>query len=340
MHMKNHAEIIAILLSLILTTTVHASSKPPGKDTGTPNEAHTLEKTELPKDNQTTPKMPPKEVPATKPLLVFPNTAPVTPAPAKDMKDVETDSAAGSASVGGTITDEVAPELDKNEEDADVELALLTPVVFKEFSYKEADELIPAKYREAWEKAGLPKRAINNVLSYLLDSNTDRSKIANDRMAIIDYTQPSTEQRLYILNLKTGNFAKRFAAHGKKSGNLYASDFSKSNTTNSFQTTIGFHVFAEIYDGKHGRSYRIDGLEARNSNARKRDIVIHGAMYATTDFVEMRKKDGAYVRLGLSLGCPAVSPNTMDLLLELNLTGALLYNYTTVDAEAKVLLKE
>ena len=47
----------------------------------------------------------------------------------------------------------------------------------------------------------------------------------------------------------------------------------------------------------------MDGLEATNSNARTRAIVIHGASYVPNS---ARKQAG---RIGRSWGCPAVAKN-------------------------------
>ncbi len=45
---------------------------------------------------------------------------------------------------------------------------------------------------------------------------------------------------------------------------------------------MGFYVTGEIYNGQHGRSLRLDGMdEGFNSNARKRAIVVHGASYVS-----------------------------------------------------------
>src|SRR5690606_12248020 len=82
-------------------------------------------------------------------------------------------------------------------------------------------------------------------------------------------------------------------------GNLLDREF--FNTNSSFMSSIGFYLTGETYQGKHGYSLRLDGLEKGfNDNARKRAIVIHGAEYANRDFVQSTG------RLGRSLGCPAL----------------------------------
>ena len=87
-------------------------------------------------------------------------------------------------------------------------------------------------------------------------------------------------------------------AHGQSSGVEFARNF--SNKVSSHQTSLGFYKTAETYQGKHGLSLRLDGLEFSNSNARIRAIVIHSAEYANDEFIS---KNG---RLGRSYGCPSL----------------------------------
>ena len=97
-----------------------------------------------------------------------------------------------------------------------------------------------------------------------------------------------------------------YVAHGKNSGDKYASEFSNQN--GSLKSCIGFFITAETYIGKHGYSLRIDGLEKNiNNNARAREIVIHGASYASEVFIKK------YSRLGRSWGCPALPLETFKL---------------------------
>jgi hypothetical protein len=92
---------------------------------------------------------------------------------------------------------------------------------------------------------------------------------------------------------------KSLVAHGRNSGDEFASKF--SNQSESFQSSLGFYATGEVYQGKHGLSLRLDGLEyGINDHARDRAVVIHGADYVSEKFVH------ANGRLGRSLGCPAV----------------------------------
>ena len=126
-----------------------------------------------------------------------------------------------------------------------------------------------------------------------------------DRIVIIDYSKPSTEERFYVVDLENKKLLYEcWVAHGINSGEDYATLF--SNVQNSKTSSLGLFLTAETYQGKNGFSLRLDGVEKGiNHNARKRDIVIHGADYVSGEFIH---KEG---RLGKSWGCPAL-PNTLS----------------------------
>lgn len=138
-------------------------------------------------------------------------------------------------------------------------------------------------------------------------------------ITIIDYTKPSTEERLFIIDLKEKELLyKTLVAHGKNTGLNLAVDF--SNTASSLKSSPGFYTTAETYNGKHGYSLRLDGLEAGiNDNARQRAIVIHGANYVSTSFIK------AHNRLGRSWGCPAVPAQLSKEMIDVIKGGSFLY---------------
>ena len=128
-----------------------------------------------------------------------------------------------------------------------------------------------------------------------------QQKLHNDALlTIADFSQPSTQKRLYIIDLKNRKLVMHtHVAHGRNTGMLMATAF--SNTAESNQSSLGFYVTAETYNGKHGLSLKLDGVEKNiNDNARDRAIVIHGADYANDSFW----KSAGY--LGRSFGCPSV----------------------------------
>lgn len=140
-------------------------------------------------------------------------------------------------------------------------------------------------------------------------------------LTIIDYSKPSTERRLWVVDLKNNKVLfNTWVTHGKNSGNLMATSF--SNQSGSLKSSIGVFETKEPYIGGKGYSLRINGLEhGVNDNAYRRSVVIHGAWYADPD--NMKR----YGQIGRSWGCPAVSPSTVHSLINTIKNNTLLVAY-------------
>lgn len=121
-------------------------------------------------------------------------------------------------------------------------------------------------------------------------------------LTIIDYSKPSTERRLWVVDMRNDRVLfNTWVSHGKNSGQARATSF--SNQPGSLKSSIGVFLTENSYIGGNGYSLRLAGLERGiNDNALSRDIVVHGAWYADPTNV------GRYAQLGRSWGCPAVSP--------------------------------
>lgn len=151
----------------------------------------------------------------------------------------------------------------------------------------------------------IPYRALREALKFY---KNNQGIINNtDYIGIIDFSMKSTLKRFFILNLKTGAAEAMLVTHGKKSETELGFAGTFSNTVNSEMSSLGFYITdSTSYVGKHGTSLRLDGVSETNSNARVRNIVLHGADYATQWFADQKG------RLGLSQGCPAVAPNKIE----------------------------
>lgn len=139
----------------------------------------------------------------------------------------------------------------------------------------------------------------------------ERSGEEAGTLAIADMSQPSTEQRLYVIDLERKALVLRtWVAHGVRSGDLTAERF--SNRPGSHQTSLGlYRVGKEIRSPQHGAALLLEGLEAGvNDNAMSREVIIHGADYVSARFIAARG------RLGRSWGCPAVSREVMGRLID------------------------
>ncbi len=133
-------------------------------------------------------------------------------------------------------------------------------------------------------------------------------KLTNDKtvLTICDFTMSSTENRMWVVDLSQKKILfNTYVAHGQGSGEEYATSF--SNNEGSHQSSLGFYVTGDTYQGEHGTSLHLYGMDQGFNNAAyDRDIVIHGADYVCTKFIEGNQ------RLGRSWGCPAV-PSALSL---------------------------
>src|SRR5471030_3135189 len=98
-------------------------------------------------------------------------------------------------------------------------------------------------------------------------------------LTVIDFTKSSREKRMWIIDVANKELILHtWVAHGEGSGMDMANRF--SDKVSSYQSSVGFYLTNEIYFGKHGRSLRLGGLDAGfNTNARRREIVVHAADY-------------------------------------------------------------
>ena len=119
-------------------------------------------------------------------------------------------------------------------------------------------------------------------------------------MTLVDFSLSSNTKRLWVIDLTTNTVLfNSLVAHGRNTGEEFATSF--SNDASSFKSSLGFYLTGEIYQGKHGKSLKLDGLEKGvNDKARERGVVMHAADYVSETFIKSNK------RLGRSQGCPAI----------------------------------
>ena len=151
----------------------------------------------------------------------------------------------------------------------------------------------------------------------------EQGVILNDSIiSVIDFSLPSTEKRLYVVDLKNYHVLyNTYVAHGRNSGTVMANSF--SNSPSSYKSSPGFYKTLGTYNGKHGYSLKLDGLEKGiNDNAYERAIVMHGADYVNPAYIPMQ----GYI--GRSQGCPAVSPREATPIINTIKDGTCLFIYS------------
>jgi len=171
------------------------------------------------------------------------------------------------------------------------------------------------------DSCGIPSPAINLAFNGYFALKSKKLLQNDSLLTIIDFSSPSTERRLFILDLKNQKIVKNtLVAHGKNSGVNIAESF--SNKRHSRKSSLGLYLTNETYLGKHGYSLRLDGMSnGLNDQARKRAIVIHGANYVSDSFIE---NNG---RIGRSFGCPALPNNEVEEIINLIKDGSCLFIY-------------
>jgi hypothetical protein len=168
--------------------------------------------------------------------------------------------------------------------------------------------------------AGVWATALDGFAAAWAGEDTDRLEYG-----VLDFSRPSTEPRMFWVDLRTGDLLYGLlASHGIGSQDpddlAMASSF--SNVSGSNASSLGMLRTAETFDGDHGYSLRLDGLEPGwNDNVRDRAIIVHNADYATQAFVD------DYGYLGRSWGCPAVDPAVSESLIDTIKGGALMLDY-------------
>ncbi len=131
-----------------------------------------------------------------------------------------------------------------------------------------------------------------------------------DVVAIADFGRPSWQPRLHLADMTSGAVTSLLVAHGCGSDldfSGWLADF--SNAPGSQASSAGAFRTTDLYRGAHGRSMRLEGLDPSNSNARRRDVVIHAADYVSPEVVHDIGK------VGWSEGCFAIDHRDLAMVL-------------------------
>lgn len=119
-------------------------------------------------------------------------------------------------------------------------------------------------------------------------------------LSVCDFSLSSNVPRLWVIDLDSAKVLfNTLVAHGAGTGDEYARFF--SNRPESHQSSMGFYITGDTYQGNNGYSLRLSGMDTGyNDRAAARAIVMHGAPYVSEQFIQ------SHNRLGHSWGCPAI----------------------------------
>ncbi|MDF1646340.1 MAG: murein L,D-transpeptidase catalytic domain family protein [Legionellaceae bacterium] len=140
-------------------------------------------------------------------------------------------------------------------------------------------------------------------------------------LTVIDYSKPSSEQRLWVFDVNREKLLfNTHVAHGKNSGGKTPNYF--SNQLSSKKSSLGTYITQDTYIGANGYSLNLKGLEKGiNDNAYIRRVVVHGAQYVEPSFI---KNVG---HAGRSWGCLAVAKTLSKPFINLIKGGSVIFAY-------------
>lgn len=187
-------------------------------------------------------------------------------------------------------------------------------------------QAVPAAAVFADRARGLSPQVLAMALDAVSCARSRGTSGRDDLLTIIDYTLPSTEPRLWVLDLARGEVLfHELVAHGQGSGGNYATRF--SNVKDSKQTSLGLFLTGGTYVGGNGYSMKLKGLDQGvNDRAEERYIVMHGAWYVSP---EQAHRQG---RLGRSWGCPALSEQIAPRVIDTIKGGSFVFSYSGTDS--------
>jgi len=171
------------------------------------------------------------------------------------------------------------------------------------------------------DSLGLSEEAFKEAITGYQNLRNAGAVLNNTILSIVDFSLPSFKKRLFVLDMENGRLLfNTLVAHGRNSGQLYATRF--SNRNRSFESSLGFYMTGETYFGQNGYSLRLLGMEQGfNDNAYSRGIVIHPADYVNDEISK------TYGRLGRSEGCPAIPSDIHRAVIETIKNGTCLFVY-------------
>jgi len=168
------------------------------------------------------------------------------------------------------------------------------------FSYTDSSRLNLLYKGLQLDSLGLSFEAYHKAVTGFLNMVISGSVQNPGVLSIIDFSRPSNEKRLFVLNMYDGSLLfNTLVAHGRNSGKVLPTRF--SNRINSFMSSIGFYITGDPFIGHHGYSLRLEGIEKGwNDNAFHRRIIMHPADYVSEEHIRQ------WGYLGRSEGCPAI----------------------------------
>jgi len=223
--------------------------------------------------------------------------------------------------VGGCASDELDSEFDGPDPDPEA-IAKVDASMFELPDLTAGERATILANYDALDPTGIVPRGLLEDAIIYFDFN--RPLIPQQQfIVVVDLSQYAGNKRFWMIDLASGAVEAHKTAHGDGSdpdNDGFATSF--SNSSGSHKSSLGFYLTAEIYNGTHPHSMRLDGLSPdgspngmANTNVRARAIVIHEASYV----------NDSSGKAGRSNGCPALDPSIERSVVDRIHDGTLLY---------------
>lgn len=145
----------------------------------------------------------------------------------------------------------------------------------------------------------LPAEKVLEIKNFVRGRNYNQ-----DIAVFINFKTYSGKYRYFVYDLKNNKILqKAVVSHGSGSVIKNSDALKFSNTEGSYHSSLGKYEILNSYSGKFGKAYRLNGLDAGNSNAMQRAIVLHSLGCVP----DQESQNPAC----LSLGCPMLSQNAL-----------------------------
>jgi hypothetical protein len=219
-----------------------------------------------------------------------------------------------SANVPQVSTAQSAPQAQ-----VPVAVPAVAPVVVPAVASEATASVVPAVFSQRAQ--GLSPKVLAMALDAVSAARARGISGRSDRLTVIDYSLPSTQPRLWVLDLERGKVLfHELVAHGAGSGDKYATHF--SNVNDSRATSLGLFLTGDTYEGGNGYSLTLKGLDAGvNDLAEMRHIVMHGAWYVSDDHSRQ------FGMIGRSWGCPALPLQDAQPVIDAIKGGSFVFSY-------------
>jgi hypothetical protein len=127
------------------------------------------------------------------------------------------------------------------------------------------------------------------------------NRLHSQTAIFVDLGLHSGKYRCFVVRLSDGAIRQKgLVTHGSGKTGLLQGERKYSNEEGSLLSALGKYKIGQSYQGQFGLAYKLYGLEATNSNAFSRYIVLHGHECVTD-----QESDDLLCQ---SWGCPTVSP--------------------------------